>query len=174
MKYCPSCGKELRAGAKFCQACGQKLESNIGPIQYEDDHETLPQRQKSKIGVFLLLMGLLVFGYFGMQMFQKKTIEPPGIEMVLDETAGIYYDKAGLLTGRKNGKIIVNIKNGNLAGRGNEGNFTFNLTPTGKNSFSGKVSLNGVESECKAVYDPNTQKLTFSREGSPLDFHIEK
>ncbi|WP_407857202.1 zinc-ribbon domain-containing protein [Enterococcus hailinensis] len=26
MNYCPNCGTELRAGAKFCPACGCDLE----------------------------------------------------------------------------------------------------------------------------------------------------
>ena len=174
MKYCPTCGMELRSGAKFCQSCGYKLESKIGPIEYTSEETTISPRQKSKIGVFLLLMGLLVFGYFGMQMMQEEVSNPEKHSITIDEAAGIYYDKAGLLTGKENGMISVNIEDGKLTGKGDEGGFTFNLTPESKNSFSGIVSLNGIDSKCKAVYDPNTKKLTFSREGSPLDFYIEK
>ena len=38
MTYCPKCGTELRAGAKFCHRCGAKIED---VLKFDEEREEL-------------------------------------------------------------------------------------------------------------------------------------
>lgn len=176
MKFCPTCGKQLRAGARFCANCGRSLEDETVQENSACTFEPQSEREKGKgKKLFLfLLIGLLGFGVMGYLFMEKNNLSSYDAVAMLEECTGTYKDKTGMLTGKVNGNIIVVSDEGHLEGRGETGNFRFNLVIKDEYQFIGDVNLNGVESRNTVEYDPELERLTFYREGSPLDWYIGK
>ena len=67
---CPSCGKELKEGAKFCQYCGNKIQAQTvppspPPQQYQQPPTPQPapapmQPKKSKTGLIIGIVAVVV------------------------------------------------------------------------------------------------------------------
>ncbi|MGX6978194.1 DUF975 family protein [Vagococcus elongatus] len=72
MKYCPNCGTELRAEAKFCSKCGYNVEQNIS-----DNGESFNER-------------------FAIKINQMKADDD--FELILEESEGLNITRAELKT----------------------------------------------------------------------------
>ena len=176
IKYCTSCGEELQIDAKFCTACGKKMD--LSPKQMTDEDVDFLYRREKKprnpllTGLLILVIGAV--GYLGYGMFKSENTSIFDIETTLRACEGTYTDMTGMLTGIKNGEIDVVSQDKHLVGKGKTGDFSFNLVVLGKNQLKGETDLKGVVSEHTVFYDLDKKRLTFTRDGTPLDWYIEK
>ena len=168
MKHCPSCGSELRSEAKFCPKCGHKLDVEKDLI-LPDDKEDHRQPRRPFVKIVLGLVVVLALTYFLYNLTASDNTAPY-VDQILQEVSGTYIDPSGSIEG----VINVSSLNGRLIGRTSSGNFDFDISPTGKYHFEGKVTLEGVDSEYKASYDQSRGTLTFSWDLSPSSWYIEK
>jgi predicted nucleic acid-binding Zn ribbon protein len=176
IKYCPSCGEELQIDMKFCTACGKKMDSSPKQMTNEDVDFLFERKKKSRIPILtaLLILAIVVVGYFGYGILQIDKPTAFDAETTLTACEGTYTDMTGMLTGIKNGEIDVVSRNKHLVGTGKTGDFSFDLVVLGNNHLSGEADLKGVVSQHTVFYNLDKKRLTFTRDGTPLDWYIEK
>lgn len=166
MNYCPSCGYELRSGARFCPGCGKNLRIEASPIL---DTNYYNQKRNTILRITLGLGVLILVGYLMTNVTSIRNLMYSPDE-VLEEVSGTYRSTSN----SDIGTIDVIKTDGHLIGKSTTGTFYFDLTPTGKNALHGKVTLKGVESQHHAIYDQEKQRLTFSWDLTPSTWYIEK
>jgi hypothetical protein len=166
MNYCPSCGYELRSEARFCPGCGKNLRPEASPVL---DTKHYNQKRNTILRITLGLGVLILVGYLmtNITAIRKLVFSP---DEVLEVASGTYSYPSNTTIGT----IDVINANGHLMGESSAGTFYFDLTPTGKNALEGKVTLKGVESQHRAIYDQEKQRLTFSWDLTPSTWYIEK
>jgi len=176
MKYCPSCGSELRVGAHFCPACGKSLEERSNQVE-DSFAESYPEKERKSGNSFiniLLILAICVVCYIGFGILQSGETPVFDPQATLTSCTGTYTDMTGMLTGIKDGKIDVISEGGHLIGKGRTGDFSFDLEAVDEYELVGESDFKAVVTKNRVFYDLEKERLTFTREGSPMDWYIEK
>jgi len=84
MKYCPGCGREVRAGANFCGRCGHRLSSDSTPGAASENSEVpgnisppeklvkpVRRKKRGKALITILFLVLLVIGAWYVSPFAR-------------------------------------------------------------------------------------------------------
>ena len=88
--FCPECGKEVKAGAKFCSQCGTKL---VG-IQEENKFRQSQEKEQPTKAIVVEGIGLLLFVY--LLIVNSTTNRDVNAQIFLEESGpGVFL--AGLV-----------------------------------------------------------------------------
>ena len=102
--FCPECGKEVKAGAKFCSQCGTKL---VG-IQEENKFRQSQEKEQPTKAIVVEGIGLLLFVY--LLIVNSTTNRDVNAQIFLEESgpgvflAGLVFIVISYFMFRKNKK----------------------------------------------------------------------
>jgi len=175
MKYCQSCGLEIKHKAKFCTHCG-------APITVEETEQKIesykkPNKPSSKIKKLLISGIVLVVLFFAAKSYIPEFedfVDSFSSQKELTQLVGKWQDPTGKLLKDSQNSIIFRKMGDALVGEDDNKEIYIKLLHYSKNTYGGSVIIDRAAQSYEVSYYKKEDKLVFFSTRTKTSWYIRR
>ena len=175
MKYCQSCGLEIKQKAKFCTHCGTAV-SNADKIQKYDINKTTT-KTASKIKKLLIIGIVLVVLFFAAKTYIpafEDFVDSFSSQKELTELVGKWHDPTGQFLEDAQNTIVFRKMGDALVGEDDNKEIYIKLLHYSKNTYGGSVIIKRAAQSYEVSYYKKENKLVFFSTRTKTSWYIRR